>query len=324
MKKLHTAIVCIALAIALLGCDEADKNTAKPTKPVLSAYRVRAGTAAAIFTKVTGHTYKLKHASGLDLRGVTLSDVVGDPTKQQVRSTKVISGIVVVATLDGNSIDSEPIDFLFHVADKATLQAEIKRAQRKHGNEVNLNYIDTSSVTDMSRLFSRNTTFNGDISKWDVSSVTTMRGMFGRATAFNQPLNSWDVSSVTTMSDMFVYATSFNQPLNSWDVSSVTNMWKMFFDASAFNQPLNSWDVSSVEIMRDMFYGASAFNQPLNNWDVSSVTTMDSMFSHATAFNQDISGWANKNKRYTNFMFLGANAMQESNKPSWAFKPWAR
>ncbi len=91
MGKLHTAIIFIALAIALLGCDEkvaeADNNTAKPTKPVLSAYRVRKETPIT-FTKVAGHTYTLKHASGLDISSVTLSDVESDTTKKKVISTK--------------------------------------------------------------------------------------------------------------------------------------------------------------------------------------------------------------------------------------------
>lgn len=33
-----------------------------------------------------------------------------------------------------------------------------------------LNFIDTSLIKDMSRLF-KNSEFNGDISKWDVSNV---------------------------------------------------------------------------------------------------------------------------------------------------------
>ncbi len=283
------------------------------TKPVLSSNHVIVGQVAT-FPKVEGHTYRLKDPT---ISGVSLE--VSDKNTGRVTSTQAASGVVVVATLDGNSIDSKPIQFsLLHVANKAVLQDEIREAIRAHGNNVDLNYIDTSSVTDMSSLFQNNATFNGDISKWDVSSVEDMEYMFSGATAFNQNLNSWTVSSVTSMDSMFRDATAFNQPLNKWNVSKVTSMYKMFQNATSFNQPLNNWTVSSVEDMEYMFNGATAFNRPLSNWNVSKVTDMRAMFAYATAFNQDISGWVEKSGREITGMFIGATAMQASHKPSWA------
>ena len=134
---------------------------------------------------------------------------------------------------------------------------------------------DLSLVTDMSDMFQRATSFDGDLSSWDVSSVTDMSTTCSRATSFNQAtLNSWDVSSVTDMSDMFRSATSFNGDLSSWDVSKVTDMSNMFQRATSFNGDLSSWDVSKVTDMAEMFIFATSFNQPLNSWDVSSMTDM--------------------------------------------------
>ncbi len=223
------------------------------TKPALSAYRVRKETPIT-FPKVAGHSYALKTVTS----GVTLSDVEGDTTKKQVSSTKVVSGVIVVATLDGNAIDSEPIDFLLHVADKTALEAEIAKAIKEHGNDVNLNYIDTSEVTNMNLMFQGNTTFNGDISKWDTSSVTDMYAMFYDATTFNQSLNSWDVSKVKGMYRMFFGATTFNQPLTSWNVTEVTDMRNMFHKATAFNQDISGWADKSGRKTSDMFEGATA------------------------------------------------------------------
>ncbi len=300
------------------GSEDAGGDTPPPptptlTKPVVSATSVRVGQAVT-FSKVEGHTYTLKQA----VSGVTLSDVAGDTTKKQVSSTQAATDVVVVATLDGNTEESDPIDFLLYVATKVELQTEIRRAINAKGATANLNYIDTSDIKDMSRLFEDNTTFNGNISKWNTSSVTNMFAMFSGATSFNQPLDSWDVSSVTSMSAMFSGATSFNQPLDKWKVSSVNYMSSMFKDATVFNQLLNSWDVSRVTNMSAMFKGATSFNQPLNNWTVSIVINMSEMFSGATSFNQDISGWAASGGRNTGNMFSGATAMQTSNKPSWA------
>jgi len=118
---------------------------------------------------------------------------------------------------------------------------------------------DTSSVTDMSLMFSLAGAFNGDISSWDTSSVTDMHAMFSGAGAFNGDLSSWDTSSVTTMACMFSGAEAFNGQLSSWDTSSVTDMSYMFFQAHAFTGPLSSWDTSSVTDMSHMFLGALRF-----------------------------------------------------------------
>ena len=47
----------------------------------------------------------------------------------------------------------------------------------KNRRSDNLNYIDTTNVTSIIRLF-RNSDFNGDISKWNTSNVTNTREMF--------------------------------------------------------------------------------------------------------------------------------------------------
>jgi len=138
----------------------------------------------------------------------------------------------------------------------------IKDYCEKNGWNSDLNFIDTSLITDMRFLFSGSRfgyglgKFNGDISKWDVSNVKDMSCMFSSAESFNQPLNKWDVSNVKNMESMFNGAEKFNQPLNNWDVSNVKNMDDMFRYANNFNQPLNNWDVSNVRYMRYIFDGS--------------------------------------------------------------------
>ncbi|KAB0574070.1 BspA family leucine-rich repeat surface protein [Helicobacter pullorum NCTC 12824] len=62
---------------------------------------------------------------------------------------------------------------------------------------INLGYIDTSKITDMSKLFfqTQRTDFSG-IEKWDVSNVENMYAMFEEATSFNADISKWDVSDI--------------------------------------------------------------------------------------------------------------------------------
>ena len=92
----------------------------------------------------------------------------------------------------------------------------------------NLNWIDTSKITDMSHLFESLTYFNGNISEWNVSHVKNMYNMFYGCEYFNQSLNNWDISNVEEMSFMFYKCLRFNQPLNNWDISKTSCRW-MFY-----------------------------------------------------------------------------------------------
>ena len=129
-------------------------------------------------------------------------------------------------------------------------------------DKIDLNWIDTSHLEDMSNLFEYSS-FNGNISKWVVSNVKKMNFMFAYC--------------------------KFNGNISKWDVSNVENMFAMFFNNDKFNKPLNNWNIQSVKNLSAMFH-SSVFNKPLNNWDVSNVTDMNRMFQYSL-FNKDISNW---------------------------------
>ena len=166
----------------------------------------------------------------------------------------------------------------YTVKDRVELKLLIGKSIKIFGNQCDLNWIDTSQITDMSSLFYNMKNFNGHIEKWDVSNVKDMDYMFYQATSFNQPINNWDVSNVKNMCGMFNYAASFNQPIGDWNVSNVEDMHYMFEGVASFNQPIGNWDVSNVKNMGSMFQCAYSFNQPLNNWDVSNAKYISHMF----------------------------------------------
>src|SRR5574344_382056 len=74
---------------------------------------------------------------------------------------------------------------------KNELMSLIDKTIKEQGTACDLNFIDTSLITDMSYMFS-DSEFNGDISSWNVSNVTNMRNMFSDS-IFNGDISSWDV-----------------------------------------------------------------------------------------------------------------------------------
>ena len=116
-----------------------------------------------------------------------------------------------------------------------------------------LNFIDTSEITDMSMLL-RYSDYNFDVSDWDVSNVADMNNMFYCCNNFDCDLSNWDVSNLTNMSGMFNSFFEFTgKGLKNWDVSNVIDMSYMFCDCENFNCDLSKWNVSNVTDMSNLF-----------------------------------------------------------------------
>lgn len=173
-----------------------------------------------------------------------------------------------------------------------------------------LNFIDTSLITDMSNLFEgvKKTDFWPDsdpsfidISQWDVSHVKTMFGIFYQSD-FNGDISKWDVSNVTNMGRMFT-GSKFNGDLSSWDVSSAIIMTRMF-DKTPFNGDISKWDVSNAKEMNGMFCN-SPFNGDISKWQVHNVKTFHAMFTNSS-FNGDLSQWKISSHADTGRMFEGS------------------
>jgi surface protein len=148
-----------------------------------------------------------------------------------------------LANMETNLSDYKAdMNYSYPVADKTALQSLVNAYTADETNATlakRVIYADTSAVTDMSSLFSNNTTFNLQIGGWDTSKVTSMSAMFNSANAFNRPVGDWDTSNVTDMSAMFAFAYAFNRPIQGWNTSKVTNMHAMLYQATAFKQPVD-------------------------------------------------------------------------------------
>ncbi|MGJ1422212.1 BspA family leucine-rich repeat surface protein, partial [Sphingobacterium spiritivorum] len=173
-------------------------------------------------------------------------------------------------------------------------------------NPANINNWNTSTITNMSRMFSNASNFNQNIGNWNTANVTNMSNMFSNAPNFNQNIGNWNTSNVTDMSSMFAGVTFFNQNIGNWNTAKVTNMSSMFSFASQFNQNIGNWNTSLVTDMSNMFGNATGFNQNIGNWDTSKVINMTGMFNYATIFNQNISNWNTSNVSSMFSMFSNA------------------
>ena len=184
------------------------------------------------------------------------------------------------------------------VATKETIYKIVRDAIQKLGNDADLNFIDTSGVTEMNEIF-YGTDFNGDISQWNTSNVTDMRYMFYHS-KFNGDISKWDTSKVKNMESMFCKS-SFNGDISEWDTSNVENMEKMFSE-SKFDKDISKWNVSKVKNFSFMFE-VSKFNGDISKWDVRNGKGFQAMFQ-GSVFNGDLSKWQpNREHAWMRWMF---------------------
>ena len=169
---------------------------------------------------------------------------------------------------------------------------------------MDLHNLDTSNITDMSKMFSGGTNLKtiGDLSNWNTSNVTDMSDMFDQASMTDiGDLSQWDTSKVTDMAGMFSFASLANiGNLSKWDTSKVTNMAEMFNAAMKLTDigDLGQWDVSNVTDMYWMFYLASVTNiGNLSKWNTSKVTDMTGTFGWTPFLTDigDLSKWDTSN-----------------------------
>ncbi|MEE4195683.1 MAG: BspA family leucine-rich repeat surface protein, partial [Anaerolineae bacterium] len=118
------------------------------------------------------------------------------------------------------------------------------------GSFTSFNHWDTSTITDMSYMFSNSNLGNLEISSWNTQNVTNMAGMFMESMNMVSDISGWNTSSVTDMSDMFNYAADFNQNLGDWNVGSLTDATDMFLGVTLltdyYDGLLNNWGVQSL------------------------------------------------------------------------------
>ena len=141
------------------------------------------------------------------------------------------------------------------VSTKDDLIYIIKQELKHQGLDADLNFIDTSDITDMSDLFRNLNIKNIKVNEWDVSNVTNMRFIFSNCNSFVGDVSNWDVSNVTDMYSMFANCYDFNCDLSDWGtrVSNVTNCRYMFYSCYSLRTDLSNWKLPKDCSNNDMF-----------------------------------------------------------------------
>ena len=181
---------------------------------------------------------------------------------------------------------------------------------------LNLSSFDTSIVETMTYMFNNCSKLTSlDLSNFDTSIVTSMTGMFSgcsKLTSLN--LSNFDTSKVTTMQDMFSGCSGLTSlDLSNFNTQKVTTMSNMFGYCRGLTSLIigNNFDTSSVKDMSHMFRECSGLeNLGLSNFNTSSVTNMEFMFSGCSGLiSLDLSSFDTSNVTNMLRMFVSCSGL---------------
>ncbi|EPD1732566.1 immunoglobulin-like domain-containing protein [Enterococcus hirae] len=192
--------------------------------------------------------YNFDETTGtLTIEAGELSGFVESPWSE---NKKVDATAIKKIVLSGKVVAPENSFLLFSgntSADKPTNVTEIE----------GLSQLDTSNVTDMSKMFKGMSSITSlDVSGFDTSKVTNMQHMFsGMSSVTSLDVSGFDTSNVTDMVNMFRGMSSVTSlDVSGFDTSNVTTMENMFYNISSVTSlDLSVFDTSNVTTMQDMF-----------------------------------------------------------------------
>ena len=178
-----------------------------------------------------------------------------------------------------------------------------------------LQYLNTSSVTDMENMFYGLTNLKSlDVSHFDTRNVTNMSGMFGHCSSLTSlDVTGFNTSKVRNMGVMFDRCSGLTSlDLSHFDTSNVRGMNQMFSYCSSLKSlDLSSFNTSNVTDMRTMFNGCSSLTSiDLSNFDTRNVWEMEYMFAGCSGLKSlDVSHFDTSNVEVMTLMFYGCSGL---------------
>ncbi len=224
---------------------------------------------------------------------------VGWSSSPFYRYTKDIDSIVIGA--EDDAIKLTRTSNLFSYLSKARI--------------IDLRYLDTSDVTDMSGMFRGCSALTSlDVSTLDTSNVTDMDYMFADCSGLTSlDISTLDTSNVTDMKFMFDGCSRIaGLDISILDTSNVTDMSYMFSRCGGLTGlDVSTLDTRNVTNMSAMFWGCSGLTSlDVSALDTSNVTDMSAMFADCSGLtNLDISTLDTNNVTNMKSMFRGCSGL---------------
>lgn len=140
-------------------------------------------------------------------------------------------------------------------------QSDDAKANRLSNLEAidNLNYLDTSEVTDMSYMFAYSGAAHLDVGKFSTSKVTTMHMMFGNNPNLSElDVSNFNLSKVEQLSQFVSYDSNLEKLVmpSASTTSNLNSTYRMLVGNSKLKQiDLSGLDTTSVTNMREMLSG---------------------------------------------------------------------
>lgn len=181
---------------------------------------------------------------------------------------------------------------------------------------LDLSVINTSKVTEMTRMFDNCQAPYLDLSGFDVSNVIDMSYMFNNCWS-NVNCENWDTSKVRSTSYMFShFAGSID--LSKLDFSSANAVSYMFDYAKINNINLTGLSFPNATSFGYLFNYAEGDLLELSSWDISNITNMTYMFNNVNIKKIDLTGWKTTNVTNMNYIFTSyGNNLVELIIPDW-------
>lgn len=206
------------------------------------------------------------------------------------------------------SVDYEKIDLTPFDSSKVTSTYDM--FSNLYGTkEIDFSKFNTSNVTNMGRMFYKNSTPKLDLSNFDTRNVIYMNAMFMEAWGIEElNLSSFDTSNVWFMGNMFKNTHKLkNLDVHHFNTQKVKHMQYMFYGSGATSLDLSHFDTSKVEDMSKMFAEMANITElDLSNFDTSNVKDMSRMFERTAELRTlDLSNF--NTSKVTDFSKMFAN-----------------